>query len=130
MEEFYLKNRSRYYDIVGEAIETEDLTTWLEFFANGLLYGAMESVKILQKLSGGGIDLATGKFSTLTDNQMQIISALQGVGRTSGAEIGRRLGLSRQYVNNLMNELIDMGLIEKTGTRRSATYGLVHGFRD
>jgi len=129
MEEFYLKNRSRYYDIVGEAIETEDLTSWLEFFANGLLYGAMESVKILHKLSGGSIDLATGAFIKLTDNQMQIINALQGLGRTSGAEIGRTLGLSRQYVNNLMNELIDFGLIEKTGERRSATYALVTGFR-
>lgn len=129
LEEFYLKNRGQYYDTIGEAIESGDLTKWLEFFANALLYGVTEAVKILQKLSGGSIDLLTNKYTYLSKNQMQVIDALQGSSRSSGAEIGRKLGLSRQYINTLLDELIGQGIVLKEGIGRGSTYSLVTTFK-
>lgn len=130
LEEYYLKNRSQYYDAIGEAIESGDLTKWLEFFANALLYGVTESVKILQKLSGGSIDLFTNKYTYLSKNQMQVIDSLQAAFRSSGAEIGRKLGLSRQYINTLLDELIEQGIVIKEGIGRGSTYSLAVTFRN
>ncbi len=124
IEEYYLKNRTQYYDILARAIETDDLTEWLDFFANALLYGALVSCKILLKLSGGSIDLLTGKYLKLTKNQQVVINALQHLPHSSGAEIGRKLELSRQYINNILDELIELGLVHKQGIGRGSVYRL------
>lgn len=124
VEEYYLKNRVRYYDELAKAIATEDLTEWLEFFANALLYGAIEACKLLHNLSGGSINLMTGKYISLSPNQMQVVNALQSSPRSSGAEIGRKLSLSRQYINTLLDELIELGLVSKGGTGRGSHYSL------
>lgn len=124
IEEYYLRNRSQYYDVLADAIETGDLTDWLEFFASALLYGALEATKILFKLSGGCIDIQNNKFVDLTANQRQVISALQNAPRASGAEIGRALNFSRQYINNLLKELVRMNVVIKQGVGRGSTYSL------
>ncbi len=130
MEEYYLKNRSQYYDIIGTAIETGDLTKWLEFFVNALLYGITEAILILQKLSGGSIDLFTNKYIPLSVNQTQVIDALQSTSRSSGAEIGRKIGLSRQYINTLLDQLISLEMVARKGVGRASAYSLVTAFKD
>lgn len=124
IEEYYLRNRGQYFDILAKAIETNELTEWLEFFSAALLYGALEACKILYKLSGGCVDILNSKIVLLTPNQRQVINALQASPRSSGAEIGRALNFSRQYINNLLQELIQMGVVNKRGTGRGSTYTL------
>jgi Fic family protein len=124
IEEYYLKNRTRYYDLISEAIDTGDQTAWLEFYANSLLYGALEAARVLHKLSGGSIDILSNKFIELTPSEKNLVDAMQGKARTSGAELARELEISRQYVNNILHNLMNKGLVVMSGERRSATYNL------
>lgn len=125
LEEYFLKQKSKYYKLLAETIETEDLTEWLEFFAEALLYGAIEGCNLLKKLSGGTIDFIKGEFKPVTENQKAVIDVMQEYSHVSGAEVARKLNFSRQYVNNLMHELIRLNIVEKTGNRKSTTYNLI-----
>src|SRR3972149_3055259 len=120
VDEYYWEDRPRYYkelDAVRKA--GEDLTGWLEYCAEGLhqtlergwLRGQTFSVKSSVKL-------------VLRPRQEQLLNLLRDHHSMSPSEIWNALGISKQGAMDLLRPLLEAGLVEKGGGKKTGRYGL------
>lgn len=123
-EEFFLRRRAAYYDLIERAIETQEYTAWLEFFMEGLQFAMRQNVTMLLEFSGGAINLFTQKIMELDAREIAVIDVVRTSGQASGGEIGRHLNLSRQYVHNITKNLEKRGLLERLGEKSGSRYRL------
>ncbi len=121
VDEYYWENRPAYYAALSQVrTQGEDLTQWLEYSAKGLRE-TLERVWLrLQKLQG-----SKQQKMTLTPRQEHLLGLLRDHGSLAPAEIWEFLKISRQGALNIINPLLEAGLIEKRGTRKSGRYFLV-----
>jgi Fic family protein len=120
VDEFYWEDRPRYYaalDAVGR--DGDDLTGWLEYSAEGLRH-TLERVWIRVQTFQPG----SGKKLVLRPKQEHLLSLLADHGSLSPAEIWSALNISRQGAMDLINPLIEAGMIEKTGGKKTGRYSL------
>ncbi|BDS05066.1 cell division protein Fic [Oceaniferula spumae] len=120
IDEYYWEDRPAYYAALAQVRDAgEDLTQWLEYSASGLR-STLERVwrRVLRFQSG-----QTSKI-TLTPKQEHLLGLIADHGGLAPAEIWKLLNLSRQGAMNLINPLLDAGLIEKRGTAKSGKYHL------
>lgn len=122
VDEYYWEDRPAYYAALSQVRENgEDLTQWLEYSAKGLL-STLERVWLrLQKFQAS----PTEKI-ILTPRQEHLLGLLRDHGSLSPAEIWKYLNLSRQGAMNIINPLIDAGIIEKQGTKKTGRYFLAN----
>ena len=122
VDEYYWEDRPAYYAALSQVRENgEDLTQWLEYSAKGLL-STLERVWLrLQKFQAS----PTEKI-ILTPRQEHLLGLLRDHGSLSPAEIWKYLSLSRQGAMNIINPLIDAGIIEKQGTKKTGRYFLAN----
>jgi len=59
-------------------------------------------------------------------NQERLLLLLRDHGEMAPREIWEALGLSRQGAMNAINPLIDAGIIDKVGSRKTGRYRLVN----
>lgn len=120
IDEFYWEDRPRYYrelDTVRHA--GDDLTSWLEYSAEGLLQ-TLEHVWIrVQSIQGGA-----AKKIALRPRQEQLLHLLRDHGSMAPNEIWRALSISRQGAMDILRPLIEAGLIEKIGGAKTGRYAL------
>jgi biotin operon repressor/prophage maintenance system killer protein len=121
IEEYYLLKRDRYYELLEKTIQTEDLTEWLEFYAQALLYAVKESIRKLKVISSGVMDLESNNKVEITPKEEDILNRLKQ-DKSSGADLARELGISRQSVNNTLQKLHKKGLLIKTGQGSGTRY--------
>jgi DNA-binding MarR family transcriptional regulator len=74
----------------------------------------------LQKFQGAG----SAKIR-LSPRQEHLLGLLRDHGSLAPAEIWKHLKVSRQGAMNIITPLLDAGLIEKRGTRKSGRYYLI-----
>lgn len=120
VDEYYWEDRPAYYKAL-DAVRTagEDLSDWLEYCAEGLrqtlerVWLRMQSFKVRspQKL-------------VLRPRQEQLLKLLQDHGSLAPAELWAALGVSRQGAMDLLNPLLETGLVEKVGSKKSGRYVL------
>ncbi len=115
-EEYYLLFRERYYDILERAIESEDLTEWLEFYTQVLLFSANKAVSKLFKISGGTIDIKNNSIIETTPKEKEVINILAAKKQASGAEIAREMHVTRQNTNTILKRLVDKKIVDKIGS--------------
>jgi len=121
VDEFYWEDRPRYYaelDAVRRA--GDDLTTWLEYSAEGLrqtLERAWLRIQTIQGTSGN-------KKLALRPRQEQLLHLLRDHGSMAPNEIWSALGVSRQGAMDLLRPLIAAGLVEKVGGAKTGHYVL------
>lgn len=120
VDEYYWEDRPAYYTALSQVREAgEDLSQWLEYSARGLK-STLERVWMrLQKFQAEN----SAKI-TLTPRQEQLLGLLRDHGSLSPAEIWEHLDVSRQGAMNILNPLIEAGLVEKRGTQKSGHYFL------
>lgn len=123
-EYFYFKERERYYYELSKAIDSGICTSWLEFFSEGLVYSINYVIEKIFEISGGTIDILNRNTIKTNDKEMQIILILNEMGQESGAEIARRLGVTRQNINTVINNLINKNVVQKIGRGTSIRYTL------
>jgi Fic family protein len=120
VDEFYWEDRPRYYVALDAARhQGDDLTGWLEYSAEGLretLARVWIRVQAFQPESGTKL--------TLRPKQEQLLRLLADHGTMSPAEIWAALGVSRQGAMDLLNPLIEGGLVEKLGSKKTGRYSL------
>lgn len=126
IEEYYLKYRDRYYEIIDEAATTQNYTKWLEFFCESLLYSVNEAIDELTKISGGSINLKSNSVVHLTPKEAEIVSTLTESGQLSGAEIAKQLEVSRQHINTILKKLEAKKLVKKIGKGTKCRYELLN----
>lgn len=123
VDEFYWENRPRYYaELDAVRRQGDDLTGWLEYSAEGLRETLARVWIRVQAFQPGG-----GSKLTLRPRQEQLLRLLADHGTMSPAEIWAALGVSRQGAMDLLRPLIDAGLVEKLGSKKTGRYSLRKG---
>ncbi|HPG00518.1 MAG TPA: Fic family protein [Kiritimatiellia bacterium] len=121
VDEFYWDDRPRYYAALQEVRRKgDDLTSWLEYGAEGLLSTLQHVWARIQKFA----NQPAGRKVILRPRQEQLLQLLRDHGSMKPADIWAALKVSRQGAINLINPLIEAGLIIREGTRKTGCYRL------
>lgn len=120
VDEYYWENRPRYYAAL-EAVRLagEDLSSWLEYCTEGLRH-TLERVWLR-------VQAYNHKSPTklvLRPKQEQLLKLLRDHGSLAPMEIWAALGVSKQGSMNLLRPLLDAGLVEKIGGKKTGRYML------
>ena len=120
VDEFYWEDRQAYYralDAVRGA--GEDLTGWLEYCAEGL---SQTLDRVWTRVQSCNVS-SPGKL-VLRPRQEQLLRLLRDHGSMAPSALWAALHISRQGAMDLLRPLIEAGLVEKIGTRKSGKYVL------
>jgi Fic family protein len=119
IDEFYWEDRPRYYAALEKA-QNGDLTSWLEYCADGLR-GTLERVwSRIQKLSA-----RAGKARlVLRPKQQQLLHLLREHKALTPRELWDAIGVSKQGALDLLRPLIEAGLVRRIGTKKTGRYVL------
>jgi Fic family protein len=120
IDEYYWEDRPAYYAALDSVRrEGEDLTQWLEYCAAGLKQ-TLEQVWIrIQTLQ-----LRLPGKLVLSPKQELLLQLLRDQGSLAPSEIWAELNVSRQGAMNLLNPLLEAGLIERIGGKKTGRYTL------
>lgn len=120
VDEYYWEDRPRYYTAL-ETVHREggDLTGWLEYCAEGLRQ-TLERVWL--RLQAFPVN-SPAKL-VLRPRQERLLQLLRDHGAMSPAEIWAALHVSKQGAMDLLRPLIDAGLVEKIGGKKTGRYSL------
>jgi Fic family protein len=119
VDEYYWEDRPRYYGALDAARrEGEDLTSWLEYCAEGLLLTLERVWKRIQHLSAQ----TRGQKLVLRPKQEQLLQLLRARGSLSPRELWDGLGVSKQGAIDLLRPLMEAGLVRREGSQKSGRY--------
>jgi Fic family protein len=119
VDEYYWEDRPRYYAALQAVrLEGNDLTSWLEYTAEGLLLTLERVWKRIQQLSVQ----SGGKKLVLRPKQEQLLQLLRERGSLSPQEIWDGLSVSKQGAMDLLRPLMKAGLVKRVGTLKSGRY--------
>jgi Fic family protein len=121
VDEYYWEDRAGYYQALDSVrLAGEDLSGWLEYCAEGLRQ-TMERVWMrVQSLS-----VKSAEKLVLRPRQEQLLKLLRDQGSMGPAELWAALGVSRQGAMDLLRPLIQGGLVEKVGGKKTGRYALM-----
>lgn len=119
VDEFYWQDRPRYYEAL-QAVRAldNDLTTWLEYTAEGLRL-TLEKVWLrIQRLTA-----KSGRQKiVLKPRQEQLLEILRDRRTLSPQELWAAIGVSKQAASKLLKPLLDAGLVRRVGSQKSGRY--------
>ena len=119
VDEFYWEDRPRYYAALDAARQQDDdLTSWLEYAAEGLHVTLEKVWTRVQRLSAE----SGRKKLVLRPKQEQLLQMLRDHKSMTPQEIWDGIGLSKQGALDLLRPLMKSGLVKRVGTRKSGRY--------
>ena len=121
VDEFYWEDRPRYYAAL-QAVrrQGDDLTSWLEYSAEGLQQTLERVWQRIQQFSA-----SRGRATlVLRPKQEQLLQLLRARGGLSPREIWDGLRISKQGAMDLLRPLLKAGLIKRVGTLKHGRYVL------
>ena len=120
VDEYYWENRMAYYEALDRVRrEDEDLSSWLVYVADGLLLTLERVWSRIQLVQPAG-----AQPLVLRPKQERLLQLLSVQGSMAPSEIWEGLGVSRQGAMNLITPLIEAGIVEKVGTKKTGRYRL------
>ena len=120
VDEYYWEDRPRYYAALTAVRRAgEDLTGWLEYCAEGLRQ-TLDRVWLRVQ----AFNVKSPEKLVLRPKQERLLQLLRDHGRMSPPEIWAALGVSRQGAMDLLRPLLDAGVVEKLGSRKTGRYAL------
>ncbi len=126
LEEYYDKNVAGYYYAIKTADQNpdHDLTSWLEYFVEGV---AIEFNHVKEKVQHLSLDLrlkaAAGQQIFLSERQIKIIEYIEKLGYLSNAQFAEILPMvSEDTVLRDLKDLLDKKIIKKKGRTKAARY--------
>jgi Fic family protein len=125
LEEYFDRNAAEYYSALQSVSKDKDLTTWLEYFTQGL---AIELSKIKEKVERISVDgklreKLGGKPLMLTDRQLKIIEYIQKTGYLQNKAFEDLFPMvSEDTILNELKVLLQTGIIKKQGITKGAKY--------
>lgn len=121
IDEFYWEDRPRYYAALENVQQEEgDLTSWLEYSAEGLRVTLERIWSRIQKLTA-----RSGKAKlVLRPKQEQLLHLLREHKAMTPREIWDAIGISKQGALDLLRPLIKAGLVHRLGTKKTGRYVL------
>jgi len=120
VDEYYWEDRPAYYEALDHVRRAgEDLTGWLEYCAKGLHQTLERTWTRVQALN-----VRTQHKLTLRPRQEQLLKLLRDHGSMTPADLWSALDISRQGAMDLLRPLLEAGLVEKVGTKKTGRYAL------
>ena len=120
VDEYYWEDRPKYYAALdGVRQAGEDLTVWLEYCAAGIRQTLERAWLRIQ-----AFQVNSKEKLVLRPRQEQLLHLLRDHGSMAPGEIWQALGVSRQGAMDLLRPLIDAGLVEKVGGKKTGHYVL------
>ena len=119
VDEFYWEDRPRYYEAL-DAVRKQggDLTGWLEYTAEGLRLTLEKVWSRIQHLSAE----SGHKKIVLRPKQERLLLLLRDHKSLTPRQIWEGLDVSKQGAMDLLNPLIEAGLVRRVGTKKSGRY--------
>lgn len=120
VDEYYWEDRPKYYAALQGVREAgEDMSAWLEYCAAGLRQTLERAWLRIQTFQ-----IRTTEKLVLRPRQEQLLHLLRDHGSMAPGEIWAALGVSRQGAMDLLRPLLDAGLVEKVGGKKTGRYAL------
>jgi len=126
LEEYFDSDANSYYEALQSVEKREgDLTTWLEYFTQGL---AIELSKIKEKVENISIDAKLreklgGKPLMLTERQLKIIEYVQKTGYLQNKSFEQLFPMvSEDTILNELKPLLQNKILKKQGVTKAAKY--------
>jgi Fic family protein len=124
LDDYYDRDRQAYYAALKTAqISDGDITRWLEYFTDGILYSVTEAkdavLKVGSKRKSGQAQIA------LTPKQMQIVEFINVNGKVTNKDLQSLFKISAQAVHKELVKLVELKVIKPVGEGRALHYLLV-----
>jgi len=124
LDDYYDRDRQAYYAALKTAqIADGDITRWLEYFTDGILYSVTEAkdavLKVGSKRKSGQAQIA------LTPKQMQIVEFINVNGKVTNKDLQGLFKISAQAVHKELVKLVELKVIKSVGKGRALHYLLV-----
>lgn len=120
VDEYYWEDRSGYYAALDTVrLAGGDLTSWLEYCAEGVRQ-TLEQVWLRVK----AYNVKSPKKLFLRPKQERLLRLLRDQGSMSPAEVWAGLSVSKQGAMDLLRPLLESGLVEKIGGKKTGRYCL------
>lgn len=121
VDEYYWEDRPRYYAALQTVRKQgEDLTSWLEYSAEGLQQTLERVWQRVQQLTAS----KSGVKLVLRPKQEQLLHLLRARGSLSPRAVWEGIGISKQGAMDLLRPLVKAGLVKRVGTLKSGRYVL------
>ncbi|MBI3616128.1 MAG: Fic family protein [Candidatus Omnitrophica bacterium] len=125
LDDYYDSDRPAYYAALNNVNpKTQDLTAWLEYFAEGVAVSVEQVREKVLRLSRDSHKRAQTGQVALSERQMRIVEFLHDRGRMTNKELRSMLKVSRQAALKELNKLIQLDVIHPEGHGRSLHYVL------
>lgn len=120
VDETYWEDRPGYYAALDAVrVAGEDLTGWLEYCADGVRQ-TLEQVWLRVQT----YNVKSPEKLVLRPKQEFLLKLLRDHGSMSPAEMWAGLAVSKQGAMDLLRPLLDAGLVEKIGSKKTGRYSL------
>lgn len=121
VDEFYWEDRPRYYGALDAVRrEGDDLTSWLEYCADGL---RQTLERVWERMGQLAVTSAREKV-ILRPRQEQLLKLLGKSGGMTPSELWAALKVSKQGAMDLLRPLVIAGLVKRVGTLKTGRYVL------
>lgn len=126
LDDYYDADRKAYYKALKSVDQnTFDLTSWLEYFTEGVKVSISRvKEKVLQFSIEGKKRKRKGQVA-LTERQMKIIELVQRNSRITAGEAAKIFNISRQAALKEISKLVDIEVLKLVGKGRGSRYVLV-----
>jgi Fic family protein len=122
LDDYYDENRPAYYAALKTVQAGKgDITKWLEYFTDGVLYSINKVKDFIVKM-GLSPKIEKGERIELTQKQIKILERLKEKGKITNKDLRDMFGITRQAILKEISKLIDAKLIELAGKGRGAYY--------
>jgi len=126
LDDYYDADRQSYYQALQSVDQkTLDLTSWLEYFVEGVNVSIEEVKKRVIKLSSERLRRAKEGQIALTERQMQIVEYINQNGKITIGDISKMFEITRQAALKEVSKLVDLDVVKLRGKGRGAHYVLV-----
>ena len=120
LDEYYNQDRQAYVDALSSADKNHDLTNWLEYFCQGVLYSINKVKSEVLKLAE--ITSKYDKAIQLTPNEISVLTLIEEKEHIQNKDIQERLNISPQASYKIIKKLKNKELIESSGKGRNTEY--------
>ena len=125
LDDYYDENRAAYYAALKTAQTSKgDITKWLEYFTDGVLY-SINGVKDFIAKIGLSPKIEAGEKIELTQKQIKILEQIKEKGKVTNRDLRDMFGITRQAILKEISKLVDAKLIMLKGKGRSAHYKIL-----
>jgi Fic family protein len=124
LDDYYDRDRQAYYAALKTVQANKgDITKWLEYFTDGILYSAEEVkgsvLKVSSKRKNGQEQIA------LTPKQMQIVEFINANGKITNKDLRGLFKISAQAVHKELAKIVKLKIIKPAGKGRALHYTLM-----